>query len=69
LRAEFGMADKAIVEWWVKLQTASPEQRAAMSEAIGRSAGGAEGRGAPRGRNSRRRRGGRHRGRGGGPGA
>ena len=69
LRAEFGMADTAIVDWWAKLQTASPEQRAAMSEAIGRSAGGAEGRGAPRGRNSRRRRGGRHRGRGGGPGA
>jgi poly(A) polymerase len=66
LRAEFGMADKAIVEWWTKLQAATPEQRATMSEAIGRTNGSAEGRGSSSGRNSRRRRGGRRRGRGGG---
>jgi poly(A) polymerase len=65
LRAEFGMADKAVVDWWVKLQSASPEQRATMSDEIGR--GGGEGRAPSGGRNSRRRRGGRRRGRGGGP--
>ncbi|MFM7396171.1 MAG: polynucleotide adenylyltransferase PcnB [Gammaproteobacteria bacterium] len=65
LRAEFGMADKAVVEWWGRLQSASPEQRATMSEAIGRAGSAGEGRASSGGRNSRRRRGGRRRGRGG----
>jgi poly(A) polymerase len=79
LRAEFGMADPAIVEWWTKLQAASPVQRSQMSDALGRSApaGGAEddgpgegdGEGGGRPRRGRRRRGGRNRrgGRGGAP--
>jgi len=36
LRAEFGMADPAIVEWWQRLQQSDPQQRASMSEALGR---------------------------------
>jgi hypothetical protein len=73
------MADPAIVEWWTKLQAASPVQRSQMSDALGRSApaGGAEddgpgegdGEGGGRPRRGRRRRGGRNRrgGRGGAP--
>jgi poly(A) polymerase len=55
LRAEFGMADRALVDWWNRLQSASPEQRAAMSEALGRSAPVGEGRSARRGPSARRR--------------
>jgi poly(A) polymerase len=55
LRAEFGMADRALVDWWNRLQSASPEQRAAMSEALGRSAPAGEGRSARRGPSARRR--------------
>ena len=65
LRAEFGMADKAIVDWWVRLQSADPEQRATMSEALGRNGSAAEGRAGAAGRGRRRRRG---RGRRGGRG-
>jgi poly(A) polymerase len=65
LRAEFGMADPAIVEWWTKLQAASPVQRSQMSDGPGE--GDGEGGGRPR--RGRRRRGGRNRrgGRGGAP--
>jgi hypothetical protein len=79
LRAEFGMADPAIVEWWGKLQAASPAQRAQMSdssaqEGAGPGGGGddaAAGEGGDGPRRGRRRRGGRSRrgGRGGSPGA
>jgi poly(A) polymerase len=79
LRAEFGMADPAIVEWWTRLQAASPVQRSRMSDALpgGASGAGASGegpgegeRGDGRPRGGRRRRGGRSRrggGRGGAP--
>jgi LysR family transcriptional activator of nhaA len=79
LRADFGMADPAIVEWWGKLQAASPAQRTQMSasaaqEGAGPGEGGDD---APAGgdgdgpRRGRRRRGGRSRrgGRGGSSGA
>lgn len=61
LRAEFGMADPALVEWWTRLQAASPEQRSAMSEEQGRSGAGADSGGG----GGRARRGGRRRGRSG----
>ena len=80
LRAEFGMADPAIVEWWGKLQAASPAQRTQMSASAAQegagpggeggddAAAGGDGDGPSRGR---RRRGGRSRrgGRGGSSGA
>lgn len=64
LRAEFGMADPALVEWWARLQGSSPEQRNAMSEA----AGGGERSGGAGSRRRRSRRGGRRRRPGGGGG-
>lgn len=81
LRAQFGMADPAMVEWWATMQAASPAQRSQMSDALARSGpvggtgdgGDAEGAGADEGggrpRRGRRRRGGRSRrgGRGGAP--
>ena len=36
LRAEFGMADPAMVDWWQRLQQSDPQQRASMSEALAR---------------------------------
>lgn len=63
LRAEFGMADPAMVEWWQRLQQSDPEQRASMSEALGREPG--EGAPARRGGRRRRRGGRRPRGSGG----
>ncbi|MBU6378604.1 MAG: polynucleotide adenylyltransferase PcnB [Gammaproteobacteria bacterium] len=70
LRAEFGMADQALVGWWSRLQAAKPDQQASMAEALGRLGGGAAtgGSGAAGGsgpggrRRSGRRRGGRSRG-------
>lgn len=59
LRAEFGMADKALVEWWSNLQSANPQQRLTMSESLNREGSGGEG-----GVGGGRRRGGRRRGRG-----
>jgi poly(A) polymerase len=69
LRAEFGMADAAIVRWWEQLQSANPQQRAALSEASAGApaVGGAGGESAGRRRGRRRGRGGR--GRGGGAGS
>lgn len=63
LRSQFGMADAAIVEWWSRMQSANPEQRAAMAESLGRASGsGAARSGAARSRGGRRRgRGGRSR--------
>jgi len=52
LRAEFGMADPAMVEWWQRLQQSDPQQRASMSEALGREPS----EGAPARRGGRRRR-------------
>lgn len=63
LRAEFGMADPAMVDWWQRLQQSNPEQRATMSETLSRESD-AEGAAGRRGR--RRRRGGRRRPRGSG---
>jgi poly(A) polymerase len=69
LRAEFGMADPAIVRWWEQLQAANPQQRALLSDASAGSpsAGGSGGEPAGRRRGRRRGRGGR--GRGGGAGS
>ena len=69
LRAQFGMADAALVEWWQRLQNANPEQRSAMSEALGRQGSGeGEGGGSGGGRRRGRRRGRGRTGRGrGGP--
>jgi poly(A) polymerase len=70
LRAAFGMADQAIVDWWSRLQTVNADQQATMAEALGRSSGGAVGTGGTGGAGAAgsgpggRRRGGRHRGRG-----
>lgn len=63
LRAQFGMADAAIVEWWSRMQSANAEQRAVMAESLGRASGAAPARsGASRSRGGRRRgRGGRSR--------
>ena len=63
LRAQFGMADGAIVEWWSRMQSANAEQRAVMAESLGRASGAAPARsGASRSRGGRRRgRGGRSR--------
>ena len=68
LRAEFGMADAAIVRWWEQLQAANPQQRAQLSDASGggASAAGSGGEPAGRRRSRRRGRGGRGRGAGGG---
>jgi len=66
LRAASGMADKAIAEWWGRLQSASPEQRAFMSEAIARTGSADEGHGSSGGCDRRRRRGERRQERGGG---
>jgi poly(A) polymerase len=71
LRAAFGMADQAIVDWWSRLQAVNPDQQATMAEALGRSsgggvagAGGTGGAGAAGSGPGGRRRGGRRRGRG-----
>ncbi len=63
LRAQFGMADAAIVEWWSRMQSANADQRAAMAESLGRASGSGTTRsGASRSRGGRRRgRGGRGR--------
>ena len=68
LRAEFGMADAAIVRWWEQFQAANPQQRAQLSDASagGAPAGRAGGESAGRRRGRRRGRGGRGRGAGGG---
>lgn len=55
LRAEFGMADRALVEWWSRLQSATPEQRAAISDTLGRAASSGDGRPGRRGPTGRRR--------------
>lgn len=60
LRSQFGMADAAIVEWWSRMQSANPEQRAAMAESLGRASGSG-----PARSGTSRSRGGRRRGRGG----
>ncbi|HEX6639281.1 MAG TPA: polynucleotide adenylyltransferase PcnB [Steroidobacteraceae bacterium] len=65
LRAEIGLADPAIAEWWTKVQEATQADRDRMADALGsqpRSAGEGSGRRGPR----RRRRG---RGRGRAPAA
>ncbi len=36
LRAQLGLAPKAIADWWTQLQTADPAQREAMVEAVGK---------------------------------
>ena len=66
LRAEFGMADRAILEWWNRLQSANPQQRIAMSEVQGRTQGDEENRASRRGSGRRRGRRGRGGRRGGG---
>ncbi|MBU6212444.1 MAG: polynucleotide adenylyltransferase PcnB [Gammaproteobacteria bacterium] len=60
LRSQFGMADTAMVEWWARMQSANPEQRAAMAESLGRVSGAG-----PARSGATRSRGGRRRGRGG----
>jgi poly(A) polymerase len=64
LRAEVGMAHRDVAEWWTALQSASPQQRQEMAQALeaarGRGprnegGGGAEG-DRPRRRRRRRRR-------------
>ncbi|MBM4198703.1 MAG: polynucleotide adenylyltransferase PcnB [Gammaproteobacteria bacterium] len=60
LRAQFGMADQALVEWWSRMQAANPQQRVTMSEALSRESAGADS--GPGG--GGRRRVGRRRGRG-----
>ncbi|MEN9789738.1 MAG: hypothetical protein RLZZ473_1802 [Pseudomonadota bacterium] len=71
LRAEYGMADPAIVRWWEQLQASNPQQRALLSDASAgsSSAGGSGGESAGRRRGRRRGRGGRGRGGGGGAGS
>jgi poly(A) polymerase len=61
LRAEFGMAERATLEWWSRLQSAGPEQRAAMAEASGRGAAAEGSRSGTRKPSRRRGRGGRAR--------
>jgi poly(A) polymerase len=67
LRAEVGLASRELVDWWVQLQQASPQQRAELADAGdapggggggGRGSGGSSG-GARPGARRRRRRGGR----------
>ncbi|MBM4214208.1 MAG: polynucleotide adenylyltransferase PcnB [Gammaproteobacteria bacterium] len=41
LRAQFGMADQALVEWWARMQAANPQQRVTMREALSRESTGA----------------------------
>jgi poly(A) polymerase len=75
LRAAFGMAEQATVDWWSRLQSARSDEQLAMAEAAGRAGGGATGRaagdggtggdGRRRGRRRGRARGGRGRGGGG----
>jgi len=60
LRAQFDMADRALVEWWSRMQAANPQQRVTMSEALSRETSGADS--SPGG--GGRRRVGRRRGRG-----
>jgi len=62
LRAQFGMADQALVEWWSRMQAANPQQRVTMSEALSRESSSAEA-GAGGAGGGGRRRGGRRRGR------
>jgi len=59
LRAEFNMADPAIVDWWQRLQQSDPQQRASMSDALAREPGGEGAGGRNGGGRRRRRRGGR----------
>ena len=41
LRADAGLAPRATADWWTRLQSASPEERVAMADAVGRGTGGA----------------------------
>jgi len=61
LRAEFGMAEPALVDWWSRLHGANPEQRIAMAEASARAAGITGGPSSGRKPSRRRGRGGRSR--------
>jgi len=65
LRAEHGMADRALADWWARLYAAAPDQRAAIGESLGRQAAAGEARSARRTPSGRRRH--RRGGRGGRP--
>jgi poly(A) polymerase len=59
LRAQVGMAQRELVDWWAALQTAPPAQREEMVQALeaarGKGGGGEGGGGRPRRRRRRRR--------------
>ena len=62
LRAQVGMAQPAIAQWWTDVQAASPEQRDAMADALPHGGGNAaDGSTSAPARSGRRRRGGRRR--------
>lgn len=56
LRAQFGMASGEIAQWWTRLQEASGEERAKMTDALASTAGAKPAGGRRGGRRRRRRR-------------